>query len=144
QGVSDGRLKWPNDVLVEDRKLGGILIELRAESAGPATAVVGIGLNVALGATLMEKIAATGLQATDLTSVTKKRISRNALASSLIESVMRGLMEFEREGLRPFVEEWRHADALRARPVNVRAGDETARGLARGIDLTGALLVETP
>ena len=72
-GVSDVRLKWPNDVLVADRKLGGILIELRAESAGPACAVVGIGLNVALGAELLEKIATTGLPAVDLASVAATR-----------------------------------------------------------------------
>jgi BirA family biotin operon repressor/biotin-[acetyl-CoA-carboxylase] ligase len=144
QGVSDVHLKWPNDVLVGDRKLGGVLIELRAESAGPACAVVGIGLNVALGAALMEKIATTGLPAVDLASVATKPISRNALAASLIECVLRGLMEFEREGLRPFVEEWRHADALRGRPVTVQAGEDKARGLARGIDLTGALMLETP
>ena len=143
-GISNVRLKWPNDLLVADRKLGGVLIELRAESAGPACAVIGIGLNVALGAALLERIATTGLQAVDLTSVATKPVSRNALAASLIESVVRGLIEFEREGLRPFVEEWRHADALRGRPVTVQAADETARGLARGIDLTGALMVETP
>jgi BirA family biotin operon repressor/biotin-[acetyl-CoA-carboxylase] ligase len=143
-GVRDVRLKWPNDVLVGDRKLGGILIELRAESAGPACTVVGIGLNVALGAELLEEIAATGLQAVDLASVTKAAISRNALAASIIEACVRGLLEFEQEGLRPFIDEWRDADALRGRPVNVQAGEETAGGLARGIDLSGALLVETP
>ena len=52
--------------------------------------------------------------------------------------------QFEREGLKPFIEEWRTADALRGRPVSVSAADGTARGLARGIDLHGALLVETP
>ena len=142
--VPDVRLKWPNDVLVKDRKLGGILIELRAETAGPACAVVGIGLNVALGDELRAKIAALGLQAADLHSVVGKTLSRNLLAAQLIESCVRGLMEFEREGLRPFIEEWRHADALRGRPVTVHAGDESARGLARSIDLSGALLVETP
>ncbi|HVY80666.1 MAG TPA: biotin--[acetyl-CoA-carboxylase] ligase [Steroidobacteraceae bacterium] len=143
-GVPDVRLKWPNDVLVADRKLGGILIELRAESDGPACAVVGIGLNVALGADLLQKIAALGLPATDLVSVTREAGSRNALTASLIESCVRGLLEFEQEGLRPFIDEWRHADALRGRPVTVQAGEETARGLARSIDLAGALLIETP
>ena len=52
--------------------------------------------------------------------------------------------QFEQEGLRPFVEEWRHADALRGRPITVQGGEAAARGLARGIDLSGALLVETP
>ena len=143
-GVPDARLKWPNDVLVNDRKLGGVLIELRAESDGPACAVVGIGLNVALGADLLERISTTGLPAIDLKSVAGKPVSRNDLAAGLIESCIRGLLEFEQEGLRPFIDEWRHADALRGRLVNVQAGEESTRGLARSIDLGGALLVETP
>lgn len=138
------QLKWPNDILVGERKLGGILIELRAESAGPACVVVGIGLNVALGGELLEKIAATGLPATDLASVASGSISRNELAARIIDCCIRGLMEFEREGLRPFLDEWRSADALHGREVSVQSGDETIRGLARGVDLSGALLVETP
>ena len=144
QGLTDVRLKWPNDVLIGDRKLGGILIELRAEAGGPACVVVGIGLNVALGGDLLEKIAATGLQAIDLASVVRAPISRNALAAGLIESCLAGLLEFGREGLRPFIEEWSAADALRGRELSVQSGDEAIRGLARGIDLSGALLVETP
>jgi BirA family transcriptional regulator, biotin operon repressor / biotin---[acetyl-CoA-carboxylase] ligase len=155
-GVADVRLKWPNDVLVGDRKLGGILIELRAESAGPVSVVVGIGLNVALGDELLEKIATTGLYATDLHSAiadgadaprgsgSHPTLSRNAVAAAVIEQCIRGLAEFEREGLRPFVEEWRRADALRGRDVTVHSAEVGARGLARGIDLSGALLVETP
>jgi BirA family biotin operon repressor/biotin-[acetyl-CoA-carboxylase] ligase len=143
-GVADVRLKWPNDVLVGDRKLGGILIELRAESAGPVSVVVGIGLNVALGDELLEKIATTGLRATDLHSSAETLLSRNAVASALIENCVRGLAEFEREGLRPFVEEYRRADALRGRDVTVHSAEDGTRGLARGIDLSGALLVETP
>jgi BirA family biotin operon repressor/biotin-[acetyl-CoA-carboxylase] ligase len=143
-GGADARLKWPNDVLIRDRKLGGILIELRAESDGPACAVVGIGLNIALGTELLEKIAAAGLPAIDLASAAQRTISRNALAAALIECCLRGLVQFEQEGLRPFIEEWRHADALRGRAVSVLVAEEQVRGVARSIDLTGALLVETP
>jgi BirA family biotin operon repressor/biotin-[acetyl-CoA-carboxylase] ligase len=106
--------------------------------------VLGIGLNGALGPELLEKIAALGLPATDLASVAPAAVSRNALTASLIEACVRGLLEFEQEGLRPFIDEWRHADALRGRPVSVQAGEESARGFARSIDLNGALLVETP
>jgi BirA family biotin operon repressor/biotin-[acetyl-CoA-carboxylase] ligase len=144
QGVGNVRLKWPNDVLAADRKLGGILIELRAESGGPACVVVGIGLNVALGQNLVEHIASTGLQATDLASHASVAVSRNALAASLIESCIRGLRQFEQEGLRAFIEEWREADALQGREISVQSTDEVVRGLARGVDLSGALLVETP
>jgi BirA family biotin operon repressor/biotin-[acetyl-CoA-carboxylase] ligase len=143
-GVERVRLKWPNDLLVDDRKLGGILIELRAESSGPACVVIGIGLNVALGATLLEKIATMGLAPIDLAAAGLKEPARNAVAAGLISSFVGGLLEFERDGLKPFVQEWMEADALRGRPVTVTAAESFAKGVARGIDLDGALLVETP
>jgi BirA family biotin operon repressor/biotin-[acetyl-CoA-carboxylase] ligase len=144
-GVRGAALKWPNDLLLEERKLGGVLIDLRAESAGPAYVVIGIGLNVALGAEVLRKIAAAGLPAADLASAGPDARSRNRLAAGLIAECVRGLAEFERGGLKPFIEEWRSADALRGRPVDVRAVEgTTSRGLARGIDVHGALMVETP
>jgi BirA family biotin operon repressor/biotin-[acetyl-CoA-carboxylase] ligase len=143
-GVGQVRLKWPNDLLVHDRKLGGILIELRAESAGPACVVIGIGLNVALGAPLLEKIATMGLAPIDLAAAGLKEPARNAVAAGLISSFVGGLLEFERDGLKPFAREWMEADALRGRPVTVTAAQGVANGVARGIDLDGALLVETP
>lgn len=143
-GVPELQLKWPNDVLLGDGKLGGILIELRAEAAGPACAVIGIGLNVALGAALMAQISATGLAAADLTTAGIARPARNAIAAQMIDACVAGLLDFEREGLRAFMEEWRRADALRGRTVTVLNGEERTRGLARGVDATGALLVEAP
>jgi BirA family biotin operon repressor/biotin-[acetyl-CoA-carboxylase] ligase len=143
-GVTGAKLKWPNDVLVGERKLGGILIELRAESGGPACVVIGIGLNVALGAPLLAKIAEAGNAATDLVTAGLAEPSRNAVAGALVDSCIRGLLDFERDGSRPFIEDWRDADALRGRMVDVRgAVGEVTRGLARGVDLHGALLVET-
>jgi BirA family transcriptional regulator, biotin operon repressor / biotin---[acetyl-CoA-carboxylase] ligase len=157
-GVAEAALKWPNDLVIGAGKLGGVLIELRAESSGPACVVVGVGLNIALGEALLRRIAESGTAATDLASAGLGAggeaggegfgtrlggTSRNAMAAALVSTCVRGLIEFEREGLKPFIEEWRAADALRGRPVSVSAGDETAKGLARGIDLHGALLVET-
>ena len=130
-GLAGASLKWPNDVLIGEKKLGGVLIELRAESAGPACVVIGIGLNVCLGATLLQRIAESGTAATDLASVGISA-SRNAVAASLISACIHGLTAFEREGLKPFIEEWRTADALRGRPVNVSAAaGNAARHRAR-------------
>ena len=143
--VRNSGLKWPNDLLIEERKLGGVLIDLRAESAGPAYVVIGIGLNVALGEAVSRKIAAAGLAAADLSSAGSAAPSRNRLAAGLIAECLRGLTEFEREGLKPFMDEWRAADALRGRPVEVRAAEgTTTRGFARGIDVHGALMLDTP
>ena len=142
-GVENIQLKWPNDLQIEGRKLGGILIELRAEFGGPTYVVLGIGLNVALGASLMKQIAAAGTEATDLKSAGLQSPSRNAIVVSLVNALSHGLIEFEKQGLRAFIEEWRGADALRGRMVNVLAGEKSTRGLARGVDIGGALLVET-
>jgi BirA family transcriptional regulator, biotin operon repressor / biotin---[acetyl-CoA-carboxylase] ligase len=143
-GVAAAALKWPNDLLLADQKLGGVLIELRAESAGPACVVIGIGLNVALGEAQLAEIRRTGTAATDLASAGAAPLGRNAIAAALIAECVRGLATFASDGLKPFLSEWRAADALQGRPVKVTGAEGDSRGLARGIDLHGALLVETP
>ena len=143
-GLEDARLKWPNDLVIGMEKLGGILIELRAETDGPACVVIGIGLNVALGTKVFETIVETGVAAIDLVSAGMRQPSRNVVAAALVTHVVRGLLVFENDGLRPFAEEWRAADALRGRQIDVHTLEGVARGLARGIDLHGALVVETP
>jgi BirA family biotin operon repressor/biotin-[acetyl-CoA-carboxylase] ligase len=142
--VRDLALKWPNDLLAGGKKLGGILIELRGESAGPACVVIGIGLNAALGAGLLKQIAATGVLATDLAAAGLKSGSRNEVVAGILSECLRGLAEFERAALKPFLEEWRAADALAGKAVNVTGALGVAAGMARGIDVHGALLLETP
>ncbi|MBS0367075.1 MAG: biotin--[acetyl-CoA-carboxylase] ligase [Proteobacteria bacterium] len=142
-GLQGAGLKWPNDILVGGKKLGGVLIELRAESTGAAGVVIGIGLNVALGDSLRHAIAATGLAATDLVSEGLSEVSRNRIAAAVIGECLGGLPEFARLGLKPFIPEWRDADALRGAVVSVAAPEGTVRGTARGIDLHGAFLLET-
>jgi BirA family biotin operon repressor/biotin-[acetyl-CoA-carboxylase] ligase len=141
--AADLRLKWPNDLMLEERKLAGILIEMRAESAGPTYVVIGIGINMALGTAAQKRIAATGTEAIDLKSAGVEPGARDAVIADLIAAILSGLLAFEQHGLRPFAEEWKQADCLRGRIVNVHASEGDTRGLARGIDLGGALLVET-
>jgi BirA family transcriptional regulator, biotin operon repressor / biotin---[acetyl-CoA-carboxylase] ligase len=143
QGVSNVQLKWPNDILIADRKLGGVLTEMQTEPRGVARVVIGIGVNVSLGAVALEEASASGLAATDLISESIAAPSRNSIATSLVEELIPGVMRFERMGFSPFVEEWRHVDALQARTVVVHVSDEGIQGIARGIDADGALLVET-
>ena len=141
-GLAGVELKWPNDLLHGGRKLGGILIELRAEASGPACVVIGLGLNAALGEALLSEIGATGIAPTDLRHA-GLGAARNAVVAALLTAIVQGLVEFEQAGLKPFLAEWREADALKGRPVNVIAGAGLTRGLARGVDAHGALLVET-
>ena len=142
-GLADAALKWPNDLVVGASKLGGILIELRAEAGGPAQIVVGIGLNVALGESVLRAVRATGTRATDLAALGGRICDRNRLAAALIAACVAGLEQFEGDGLRPFIAEWRAADVLVGKAVLVDADGTAVAGHARGIDVDGALCVQT-
>ncbi len=136
------QLKWPNDLLAGDRKLGGILIELRAESAGPAYVVVGVGINCALGAPLLRRVQDAGTNPTDLAELGVGACDRNRLAAILITQIVAGLVDFERHGLAPFAAEWTEADALADRAVKLSLPGSEFLGIARGIDPEGALRVQ--
>ena len=137
------RLKWPNDLVVDRRKLGGILVERRADGAGCAQVVIGIGVNVALPDALRAQVAATGTEPVDLAELGIEPSRRAAVVAGLIECIVRGLPRFEAEGLGSCIEDWRRADVLRGRSVRVQLEGEVVRGTARGIDADGALMVET-
>ncbi len=140
-GVHGLSLKWPNDIVKDDRKLGGILIDLRSEAAGPAYVVVGIGVNVHLPASTRSRLAAEGVDALDLAAL-GARPSRNALAAALIAELSAALAEFGVRGMAAFSDEWRESDALAGRAVAVLLGGQTQQGRACGVDGDGALLLE--
>jgi BirA family transcriptional regulator, biotin operon repressor / biotin---[acetyl-CoA-carboxylase] ligase len=135
-------LKWPNDVVHGDGKVGGILVDLRGEAAGPAYVVVGVGINLRLPQSLRSTLRKEGVDAIDLATLGEPP-SRNDLAAALIGELALALEEFGERGLRAFAEEWREADTLDGRPVRVLLGGDTFDGLARGVDEDGALLLET-
>lgn len=141
-GVGGLSLKWPNDIVRDDAKLGGILIDLRGEAAGPATVVVGIGINVRLPQASRAALAAEGVEAVDLASIGAAP-ERNALAAVLIAELHQALGEFGARGMAAFADEWQAADALAGRPVRVLHGGQPIEGLARGVDADGALLLES-
>jgi BirA family transcriptional regulator, biotin operon repressor / biotin---[acetyl-CoA-carboxylase] ligase len=134
-------LKWPNDVVHLDGKLGGILVDLRGEAAGPAYVVVGVGINLRLPGTLRAALRAEGVEAIDLASLGALP-SRNEAAAALIGELALALEEFAERGLRAFADEWREADALDGRPVRALLGGDALEGIARGVDDDGALLLE--
>ena len=144
RGARGLQLKWPNDLVTEAGKAGGILIDLRAESGGPAYVVIGVGLNLRLADEDVAAVSATGTAAIDLRSVGVEPADRNAIAAALVGEYLRGLAQFAQQGLAPFAAEWRDADGLRNRPVRVVAGVGETLGVARGIDASGALLLELP
>lgn len=137
-GADGLRLKWPNDLVVDGRKLGGVLVEGGGEHAGPVRAVVGIGINVA-----MPRGAADAIKQpwTDLRGV-GVAASRSVIAGRVVGAVLLALDAFDREGLDAFGERFAALDALAGRQVEVADGRARHHGIARGIAADGALRVE--
>ena len=138
-GVSDVQLKWPNDILLDGRKLGGVLIELSGDASGPCCAVVGIGLNVRMPS---EEVA-IDQPWSDLSAHLDSRVSRNRLLSCLLNRVMPLLDEFDRVGFGYFRDAWLKRDAYYGRPVMLMLGAKQVSGIERGVDSKGALLLLT-
>jgi BirA family biotin operon repressor/biotin-[acetyl-CoA-carboxylase] ligase len=141
-GARGIRLKWPNDIWFEDRKLGGVLIELRAEAGGVAHVVIGIGINVSLGDAARSAIEATGVRVASVAEACAEPPSRNRVAGAIMDEMLCMLAPFERAGFAPLHAEWSRLDALRDRPARVVLAGGGASGMARGVDADGALLVE--
>jgi BirA family biotin operon repressor/biotin-[acetyl-CoA-carboxylase] ligase len=140
QGVT---LKWPNDIWLHDRKMGGVLIELRAEASGPAHVVIGVGINVDLPAASRREIEASGVHVAAVADACAVAPSRNLVAGAILDEVLSMLGQFEREGFGPFRDAWTALDALSGRPARVLLGSTAVSGTACGVDQEGALLLDT-
>lgn len=141
-GITIG-LKWPNDLVFDERKLGGILLELAAEAHGGAHVVVGIGLNVSLPEGLARSLSDWPRGAVDLkTALGREPPPRAVLAASLVDELAALFVDYPAHGFAAYRTEWRSADFLRGRAVRLDDPGGTIDGRAVGIDADGALLVE--
>ena len=143
-GVEGVGLKWPNDLMWQQRKLGGVLIEMRGESAGPAQVIIGIGINVRMPSSVRLQLAEqqAALVADVHEIVRDSTPTRNALIAALVHQLVGMLQTFGERGFEPFAEEWRRLDTLADASVRVVSGAETTFGLACGVELDGTLLVD--
>lgn len=141
-GVAVG-LKWPNDLVWDERKLGGILLDLVAEAQGGCHIVAGIGLNVGLPEKLLTELCDWPRGAVDLaTAIGGAPPPRAALAVELIVALAELLVAYPATGLTPYRAEWREADFLRGRRVTLDSDARALCGTALGIEPDGALLIE--
>ncbi|MDB5797630.1 MAG: biotin--[acetyl-CoA-carboxylase] ligase [Paucimonas sp.] len=135
------QLKWPNDIQLGAAKLGGVLIEAgRVKHAGhqQTWAVVGIGLNIALAP---DAIAAIGRPVAQMPALAGKR---HALLAALAHQLVPALSRFDAAGLAPFSERWNALHMHAGQGVRILDhGRVQHEGLARGIDESGCLLLET-
>lgn len=142
-GLDDVKLKWPNDLYVGTRKLGGILIEHRAEAGGPCRVVIGIGINVAMSRLQAGEVTQPWISLNEaLTTRGRPIVSRNVLAAALLGSLQSAIGEFEQYGFDHFAAEWSALDLTLDREVLVLEQNRELQGIARGVDEQGALRVE--
>jgi BirA family biotin operon repressor/biotin-[acetyl-CoA-carboxylase] ligase len=133
-GVARAGLKWPNDLVVDGAKLGGILVETRG-----SLAVLGVGINcrrdAALEARLRRPIAALDQFVA---------VERNRLIERVAQSLLEALAMFQAHGLEPLRGEWQRMDAHAGKRLRVRLADgRVLTGLARGLDSDGGLQLQT-
>ena len=137
-GATRVGVKWPNDLVVGQRKLGGILIELRAGVDAGTDAAIGIGINVRMPP---EAGAQIDQPWCDLAQIAAELISRNALAATLLDGLLPALEQFDTSGLTGFVSRWQALDSIVGQPVRILDGPRTHEGIALGITDAGALLL---
>lgn len=137
-GADKVRVKWPNDLYLNDRKLAGILVELTGKTGDAAQLVLGAGINMAMRDSNASQIDQRwiNLQEAGIS------IDRNELAAKLLNELRSSLRQFEIDGLVPFILRWRQLDNFIDRPVKLLIGEQQIFGIARGIDQQGALLLE--
>ena len=136
---SDIGLKWPNDIVWNDSKLGGLLIDVRGEHDGPCLAVLGLGLNIALSNKEQQII---DQPCVSLQQITEDTVDRNALIAELIRALHLLFEEYASTGFQSFQQAWSNYDRLNGREVRVLRGDASFSGIAKGIDELGALLLD--
>ncbi len=133
------KLKWPNDLYINNRKMGGILIELIGEAYGICQAIIGLGLNVNMKAVELLDLDQPWIS---LEHVIQEKLDRNIIVGNVLRIILEGLEVFHHKGLEVFLSEWEKYDLLKNQKVSLDMGGSKVFGIARGIDHQGFLLVE--
>lgn len=131
-------LKWPNDIYLEEKKVGGILIDLIAEANGTCKAVLGIGLNVNMKDIPLKNVE----KWTCLEEVMDQKLDRNKVVGKMINSLYKGMETFANRGFASFLPDWKRLDFLDNKKVTLTSGQEVYSGIAKGISPQGHLILE--
>lgn len=138
-GVEGVQLKWPNDLLFGHRKLAGILVDMKGEADGPTELVLGFGLNMKLGAEAAGNVDQPWI---DLAGITSQELDRNEAAAAIASGLIDMLADFSDAGLEKYAEDWQRWHAYQDKPVRLYQGKKEILGIARGIDISGALKLD--
>lgn len=132
-GVTQLGLKWPNDVLGPDGKVGGVLIDIAGDPSGEMVAVIGVGINMSLLDSQKQAIDQAAQGANELGLV----CSRTALVGELIRSLDLLLADFTEQRFVGYQDRWQALDRFAGMPVELRAGDRLDEGVGVGVDAAG-------
>ncbi|PRO66839.1 biotin--[acetyl-CoA-carboxylase] ligase [Alkalicoccus urumqiensis] len=135
----DTRIKWPNDILAEGRKVCGILTEMHAEMDELHYLIIGIGVNVN-ETDFPEEIKPT---AVSLRHLTGQEWDRSALLAALLDELKKRLPEFEENGFTPFREDWLRYSTVINKEITIHQRHQSWKGRAVDIREDGRLIVET-
>ncbi len=133
-------IKWPNDLMISEKKFGGILTEIKAEMDRISYAVVGIGINVNIKA---EEMTDEIMQhATSIRIETGQKQSRNIIATDVLKEMDKWYSIFLKKGKGLILEEWLRLSSTIGKVVKAVAGDKIFYGTAQGIDENGMLIMK--
>ena len=135
-GLEDVRLKWPNDIYIGNKKLGGILLEMIGDPAGHCSVVIGVGINVSMPASIAVNIDQPW---TDCSSESDAPIARSRLAALLIDNIFDILNDFESLGFAGYRDEWQEADAFKGLQGTISTPRDSVSGTVIGVDNSGAV-----
>ncbi len=132
------KIKWPNDLYCQEKKMAGILAEFAAESDRLNYVIIGVGLNVNWSPAALPEDAQP---ATSILLESGLRASRLEILASFLSGMEQLYRKAQREGYHFIKKAWEHYSLIKNRPVRVMNGEEAWTGIAQGIDPQGALLV---
>ncbi len=134
------KIKWPNDIYWDAKKLAGILVEIAETSQNNTSVVIGIGLNV-----YHPNIDTSSIHQpwTCLETIANKIISRNLIIANLINELNNALLQFTQCGFTSFLQHWKQWDYLYGKRVTAQIQEKSYHGVAKGINQFGELLLHT-
>jgi len=133
-------IKWPNDLVVSDKKLGGILTEVRADPDRVAIAVIGMGINVNMDSRGLPEIIRD--IATSVRIETGMHHPRNEIIIQLLREFEQWFTILKKEGKKPLLDTWRKNSSTLGRKVSVVMRDVSCSGIAEDIDDNGMLILK--
>ncbi len=151
-GIQDVGLKWPNDIYWQQKKLGGILVEVSGETDGPCSAVIGLGLNLYVDTEDAARIEQDWIDLQQIqkyyqqqsdSSAPVQPISRQQLVVTLLEQLLTITHQYTQQAFAQYCDAWRQYDCMQGHQVSLFMGSNKIDGTVIGINDNGLLLLET-